>query len=312
MLKTYKHLFGPVPSRRLGLSLGVDLLMPKTCSLDCVYCESGKTSALTVERCEYVSSDQVEDELKDYLSTHPSLDHVTFSGWGEPVLNSCMPRIVRFIKTHFPQYRTALLTNGTLFYLEQARQDVLDIDVIIASLDAVSNDVFQALNRPHPSLEPNMIIQGLIDLRKEYRHELWLEIFIVPGLNDTDSELKKLSETAKQIGADKIQINTLDRPGTEAWVKACEKSNLEMIQRYFDDLEFVRQESSEGINGSGEKKNIDSSILQIISRRPCTCEDLIKSTGQSKICIEICLKRLMDEGKIHSERMLRGDFYRIS
>jgi len=312
MLKAYKHLFGPVPSRRLGLSLGVDLLLPKTCTLDCVYCESGKTTSLTLERNEYVASDQVEDELNDFLSSHPRLDYVTFSGWGEPVLNSGMPRIVRFIKTHFPQYKTALLTNGTLFYMEQARIDVLDIDLIVASLDAVSHDVFQALNRPHPSLEPGRIIQGLIDLRKEFRNELWLEIFIVPGLNDTDSELIKLSEAAIQIGADKIQINTLDRPGTESWVKPCEKIDFERIQHYFDNLEIVKQEASEGIGVPSSKVNMDFSILQLIRRRPCTCEDMVKSSGRSKACVEDSLKRLMTEGKIHSEKMLRGDFYRIS
>lgn len=312
MLKTYKHLFGPVPSRRLGLSLGVDLLLPKTCSLDCVYCESGKTTSLTLERYEYVASDQVEIELNDFLSAHPRLDYVTFSGWGEPVLNSGMPRIVRFIKTHFPQYKTALLTNGTLFYMEQARADVMDIDLIIASLDAVSHDVFQTLNRPHPALEPDRIIQGLIDLRKEFRHELWLEIFIVPGLNDTDSELRKLSDAAIQIGADKIQINTLDRPGTESWVKPCEKSDFERIQRYFDDLEIVKREAVDGIGIPFETEDIDFNILQLIRRRPCTCEDIVKSTGQSNACVEDSLKRLMTEGKIHPEKMVRGDFYRIS
>lgn len=312
MLKTYKHLFGPVPSRRLGLSLGVDLLLPKTCSLDCVYCESGKTTSLTLERCEYVASDQVEIELNDYLSAHPRLDYVTFSGWGEPVLNSGMSRIVRFIKTHFPQYKTALLTNGTLFYMEQARADVLDIDLIVASLDAVSDDVFQALNRPHPGLEPERIIQGLIDLRKEFRNELWLEIFIVPGLNDADSELRKLSDAAIQIGADKIQINTLDRPGTESWVKPCEKSDFERIQRYFDNLEIVKKETSDGIGIHSSIEDIDFNVLQLIRRRPCTCEDIVKSTGQSDACVEDALKRLMAEGKIHPEKMMRGDFYMIS
>lgn len=312
MLKTYKHLFGPVPSRRLGLSLGVDLLLPKTCSLDCVYCESGKTTSLTLNRYEYVSSDQVEIELEDFLSAHPRLDYVTFSGWGEPVLNSGMPRIIRFIKTRFPQYKIALLTNGTLFYMEQVRADVMDIDLIIASLDAVSDDVFQALNRPHSALDSGRIINGLIDLRKEFRNELWLEIFIVPGLNDTDSELRKLSEAAKKIGADKIQINTLDRPGTESWVKPCEKSDFERIQRYFENLEIVKSEASTEKETSCALPDIDFSILQLIRRRPCTFEDMMKSTGQSKSCVEDSLKRLVSEKKIHSEKMMRGNFYRIS
>lgn len=312
MAKTYKHLFGPVPSRRLGMSLGVDLLLPKTCSLDCVYCESGKTTLLTVERAEYVDAGRVMEELDDFLSTNPRLDHVTFSGWGEPVLNPAMPGIVRFLSSRFPQYKKALLTNGTLFYMKEAREDVLELDVIVASLDAVSKDVFQAVNRPHPSIDPDRIIGGLIELRKEFSHELWLEIFIVPGLNDSEKELALLSDAARRIGADKIQINTLDRPGTESWVKPAEKSDLERIQRYFDRLEFVGHESCGITDCSGEINDMDGMILQLVKRRPSTCEDVVKSTGLPRLKVESALKRLVEGGVMTTEKLNRGDFYMIS
>ena len=311
MTKPFKHLFGPVPSRRLGLSLGVDLLLPKTCSLDCVYCESGKTTRLTTQRSTCVSPFDVISELDDFLSTRPVLDHITFSGWGEPVLNTGIARVVQHLKTCYPEYPTALLTNGTLFYMKQAREDVKDIDLIIASLDAVSPGVFQALNRPHPDLDPDKIVQGLIDLRSEFTHELWLEIFIVPGLNDTDEELLKLSEAAGRIRADKIQLNTLDRPGTEAWVKPAEKSDLERISRYFETLEITGRESCEGMEKLGEEKNCDEMILQLVMRRPCTCEDMVKSLGFSKEWIDVCLKRLMEDQRIRPVKMERGVFYRI-
>ncbi len=311
MSETYTYLFGPVPSRRLGLSLGVDLVPSKTCSLDCVYCESGKTTHLTVLRKPWVDVDKVTDELERFLSQNPGLDVVTFSGSGEPVLNTSMPEIVTFLKTRFPAYRTALLTNGTLFYMEQARRNVLEIDRIIASLDAVSPDVFRKVNRPHPDLDPERIIQGLIDLRKEYRHELWIEIFIVPGLNDTDRELDLLSSAVRRIAPDRVQINTLDRPGTEPWVKRAEKSELERIQGHFDRLEIIGLESCRGMVLGVEEKALEPAILQLVRRRPCTPDDMVKSLGLDRARIDAALARLMTDGKIQCEAMERGLFFRI-
>lgn len=308
--KSYKHVFGPVPSRRLGMSLGVDLLTPKTCSLNCVYCESGKTTALTVERKEYVPSEHIIAELDDYLGNLPELDYVTFSGWGEPVLSTGLPKIVSHLKNAYPKYKIALLTNGTLFFMEQARKDVGDVDLVIASLDAVSPYAFKRLNRPHPFLDPEKIIQGLVDLRKEYSHELWLEIFIVPGLNDTEQELLLLSDAARKIGADKIQINTLDRPGTEPWVKPAEKSELERIQIWFDKKTFIGQETSRGVETTPNSVDDDVSICNLIKRRPCTFADLMKSTGLDKKNLETSLERLKEGGKIYTEYMERGLFYK--
>ncbi len=308
--KSYKHVFGPVPSRRLGMSLGVDLLVPKTCSLDCVYCESGKTTALTIERKEYIPADNIIAELDDHLRFKPQLDHVTFSGWGEPVLSPALPKVVSYLKNRYPFYKIALLTNGTLFFLEQARKDVLDVDLIIASLDAVSQEVFKRLNRPHPSLDPDRIIQGLVDLRKEFNHELWLEIFIVPGVNDTDKELRLLSKSVKHIGADKIQINSLDRPGTESWVKKPEKSDLERIQSYFDCHSYIGTETNRGVGASHQSVPDESLIFNLIKRRPCTLADLMKSTGLSKENLEESLERLVSDHKIYSEVMERGLFYK--
>lgn len=311
MSETTTCLFGPVPSRRLGLSLGVDLVPSKTCSLDCVYCESGKTTRLTVTRKPWVDVNQVIRELERFLSLNPDLDVVTFSGSGEPVLNDSMPSIVSFLKTRFPGYRTALLTNGTLFYLEQARRDVMDLDLIIASLDAVSPEVFRAVNRPHPDLDPERIVQGLVDLRKEYRHELWIEIFIVPGLNDSDRELRLLSSAVRRIAPNKVQINTLDRPGTEPWVRRAEKSELERIQGYFDCLEIVGRESCRKMALIVDENEIEPAIVHLVSRRPCTADDMVKSLGAERAQVDAALERLMNDGKIRCETMLRGVFYRI-
>jgi wyosine [tRNA(Phe)-imidazoG37] synthetase (radical SAM superfamily) len=184
----HKHLFGPVPSRRLGVSLGVDLIPLKTCSLDCVYCECGKTTRLTVERKEYIPVDRVIAELEVYLRNNPPLDFITFAGSGEPTLNSGLGNVISYLKQNFRQYRTCLLTNGTLFTDPEVRAEAAAVDLIIPSLDAATEDTFNRLNRPEISLDCTAIINGLEQLRSEYKGEIILEIFIVPGLNDTELE----------------------------------------------------------------------------------------------------------------------------
>jgi wyosine [tRNA(Phe)-imidazoG37] synthetase (radical SAM superfamily) len=146
----YKALFGPVPSRRLGISLGVDLVHHKTCSLNCVYCECGATTHLTTKRKEYVSVDQVKSELVDYLSRNKTIDFITFSGSGEPTLNDGIGDVIHFLKSDYPQYNVALLTNSTLFHQLAVRRQIKDADVVMASLDAASEAQFRQVNRPHP------------------------------------------------------------------------------------------------------------------------------------------------------------------
>jgi wyosine [tRNA(Phe)-imidazoG37] synthetase (radical SAM superfamily) len=182
----YKHLFGPVPSRRLGMSLGVDLIPKKVCSLNCVYCEVGKTTNLTLERKEYVSVEAVKAELKHYFN-HNSFavpDYITFSGSGEPTLNIYLGEILQFIKENKPDIPIAVLTNGTLLYKEEVRKSLLQADVVLPSLDAATEPVFKKINRPVKDLNISECIQGLIEFRKEFSNKIWLEIFILPGYND--------------------------------------------------------------------------------------------------------------------------------
>ena len=157
----YNYLFGPVPSRRLGISLGVDLVPHKTCSLNCIYCECGRTTNLTIERKAYVPTETVLAELKTFLEPKPKLDYITFSGAGEPTLHSGIGEIVKFLKTNFPNYKIALLTNGTLFYQPELIKEVKSIDLILPSLDAASDLVFRKLNRPFPKLHIETMIEEL-------------------------------------------------------------------------------------------------------------------------------------------------------
>ncbi len=227
-----KYIFGPVLSRRLGKSLGIDLIPYKTCPLDCIYCECGKTDNLTIERKEYVPTEEVIEELDGYLKNQPDIDYITFAGSGEPTLHKEISKIIDFIKSNYPEYKIALITNAILFPDSSVIEEIKKVDLIIPSLDAISQSVFEKINRPASNIKSSDIIKGLKNLRKEYNGELWLEIFIVPGINDTADELQLFRDTIEVISPDKIQINSLDRPGTEDWVNKSKKSELSKIRAF--------------------------------------------------------------------------------
>jgi len=305
----YRYLFGPVPSRRLGSSLGIDLIPYKTCSLNCVYCECEATTELTDVRKEYVPIDEVIEELDDFLSKGPKVDYLTFSGSGEPTLNDGICRIVSFLREKYPDYKIALLTNGTLFYDEKVRKDVLDCDVILPSLDAGTEQIFQKINRPHPDLTLEMLVSGLVDLRKEFNGKIWLEVFIVPGCNDNDEELSAIKAHIDRIRPDAIQVNSLDRPSTEGWVRPVDQKTLDRISSFLDG-ESVGKPSNIGELDSFKEDTTDR-ILSTIRRRPCTAEDLSKILGLHLNELNKYLNYLSDSGRIYCEKEKRGMFYRI-
>jgi wyosine [tRNA(Phe)-imidazoG37] synthetase (radical SAM superfamily) len=308
----YKHLFGPVPSRRLGISLGVDLVAHKVCSLNCVYCEVGATTNLTIKRNEYVPAQEVISELSDFLKNKPELDYITFSGAGEPTLNSKIGAIINFIKKKYPHYKLSLLSNGTLFYDEAVRKEVGGVDLVLPSLDAVTSAAFLKINRPNPNLKLGKIIDGLIQFRMEYPNTtMWLEVFIVPGINDTTAEISKMKQVLTKISPDRIQLNTLDRPGTADWVQPASKQQLLEIKNKLEPLpvEIIAKFKS-ARKYSSYKKDIEKTILETISRRPCTDKDLCEILGLHINELNKYLRELQQKDKITSERLKRGIFFR--
>lgn len=309
---SFKYIFGPVISRRLGISLGVDLVPHKTCSLDCVYCECGRTTQRTVQPGELVPTADVLRELEGVLSRNPKLDFVTFSGSGEPTLHSGLGQIILFLKNNYPPYRTALLTNGVHFPDSALRQRVLPFDVIVPSLDAVSQPVFERVNRGCPQLHAAEIVDGLVLLRKEFTGELWLEIFIIPGINDTPEELALLKAAAERIQPNRIQFNSLDRPGTEAWVKPASKDRLREIVEFFGRGEIVakppREKTQSGVSASDNL--LRNEILATIRRRPSTVSDLSISLKAEAGRIEAILGDLSKAGCVTSGQQARGTFFR--
>ncbi len=306
----YKHLFGPVPSRRLGLSLGVDLVPHKTCTLNCVYCECGETTNLTADLKEYIPVQPVIDELDNYLSTAPKLDYITFSGSGEPTLNIQIGKVVDYIKTNFPRYRICLLTNGTLFTASSVRSAVSRIDLIIPSLDAASENTFARINRPHNNIDCASTIDGLIKLRREYSGKIILEILFVKGLNDSPEELLYLNEAIERINPDRVQIGTLDRPGTEDWVEEADSIKMKEIADFLYKAELIGEfRPSRNISSCDDSQN--SQIIRTLQRRPCTIKDLQQILNLRPVEIQKQINYLLERGTIEAEKKERGIFFKI-
>ncbi len=307
----YKYLFGPVPSRRLGMSLGVDMVPHKVCSLNCVYCECGRTTDLTTGRKEYISYDEVVREVAHYLKHNPNPDYITFSGSGEPTLNSHIGDVLHFIKTE-SSVPVAVLTNGTLFNDKAVRRELLEADVVLPSLDAAEEVAFRKINRPWHKLNIPEYINGLVDFRKEYGGQIWLEVLIIPGLNDTPENLQALKEAFLKILPDEIQLNTLDRPGAVENIRAATRKELQEIVDFWD-LPQVKI-----IAAAPDRKKIityrddmESAILETIKRRPCTLEDLHKILGLHLNEVNKYLDVLEEEKKIVAVREKRGLFYKM-
>lgn len=304
----YRHLFGPVPSRRLGTSLGIDLVPQKTCTYNCVYCECGRTTDLTRERRDYVPTGRVIAELDDYLAKDPDLDYVTFAGSGEPTLHTGIGEIISFIKDRYPRYRVAVLTGSALLTDPEVRDALMPADLVVPSLDAVSEEVFLRINRPSPGITADRVLKGLLDFAREYPGEVRLEVFIVPGINDTEEELRLLKDAVAAINPHRVQVNTLDRPGTDIRVRPASFGALERIAAVLGGEVIGAACTDRALppvsGGTAE------AILALIRRRPCTPGDLAALLGIRPAEVAKHLRVLESGGQIEPVREERGVFYR--
>lgn len=308
----YTYLFGPVPSRRLGNSLGVDLVPRKVCSLNCVYCESGKTTRLTSNRLEYIPFDKIIRELEDYFANSPDPDYITFSGSGEPTLNKRIGDLIRFIKNKKPGIPVAVITNGTLLFDASLREELMPADLVLPSLDAASQEVFERINRPDPELEISSIIAGLTHFSHAFQGRIWLEVFILPGFNDSEKELLAIRDAIQLIAPERVQLNTLDRPGVQQGLRAASQAELQRV------LSLWSLETAEIIATAPNRKkmdsfnkNVESSILSTLKRRPCTLDDLENMLGRTAMEINKYLDVLEAENKISHVMQSRGIFYQV-
>jgi Fe-S oxidoreductases len=310
MLMKFSHLFGPVCSRRLGRSLGIDLVPFKTCTYDCVYCECGHTTHKGTDRKEFFPVSEVLSELDAYLSGGPALDFITFSGSGEPTLSTSVGEVIRYLKREFPSYRVAVLTNGSLFSLPEVREDLLLADVVLPTLSTVHEETFRTIHHPAKDLSLKSILNGIEQFRREYRGEIWLEVFIIPGVNTSDKELSGLADEIRRIRPDRIQLNTLDRPGPAEWVKPAGPGELSRIQAFLGvpDTEAIHSSHHES-PFSPDESDPSQTICELIRRRPCTVDDIAQTTGLHRNEVLKLLRTIESEHQLLVKREKRGVFY---
>lgn len=269
------HIFGPVPSRRLGRSLGVDLVPFKTCSYNCVYCQLGRTACKTVERKEWVSIDDILCELRDRLPLQT--DYITLSGSGEPTLNSRIGELIDSIKalTNVP---LAVLTNGSLLWQEEVRRQLLDADLVIPSLDAGDEDTFQRVNRPHHEVSFQKLLHGLVAFRNEFPGEYWLEVFLLANVTADNAEVSRLAGHVARIRPNRVQLNTATRPPLESFAVAVAQQRLhELAVRFQPSAEVISEfrPTQEIPEGSATRDQ----ILDLLRRRPSTLKDIADGLG---------------------------------
>jgi wyosine [tRNA(Phe)-imidazoG37] synthetase (radical SAM superfamily) len=292
------YVFGPVPSRRLGRSLGIDLVPFKTCSYDCIYCQLGRTTHKTVERRQWAQLDDVIAELTEKLDSHP--DYITLSGSGEPTLCTGLDELIARIHA-LTAVPVAVLTNGSLLWDEGVRRELLAADVVIPSLDAGDRATFLAVNRPHRSLDFARMLEGLIAFRDEYAGQYWLEVFLLGGSSAVPAEVAKIAAHAKRIRPDKVQINTVTRPPAEGYALGVDRQRLTELATLFDPPAEIIADFR-GVHAATEFAITRERVLEMISRRPCTLDDMVAGLAAHRNEIVKYLEELNAEGVLVETR----------
>ena len=271
------YIFGPVPTRRLGQSLGIDPVPLKTCNWNCVYCQLGRSIPMVNERKEFYPADEILAEANNALLSHQpgEIDWVTFVGSGETTLHASLGWLIQEVKktTRLP---VAVITNGSLLYLPEVRQELLAADAVLPSLDAGTPELYQHINRPYPGLSFESFLDGLIAFSEEYQGNLWVEVMLVKDLNDTEDQLSKIASALQRIKPDEIHIMQPTRPPVETWVKPPGDDGLRRALDILGDTARVIHPAS-GSYDLGEAKSIVEAVVGIVTRHPMREEELVET-----------------------------------
>jgi wyosine [tRNA(Phe)-imidazoG37] synthetase (radical SAM superfamily) len=302
------YLFGPVPSRRLGLSLGVDLIPPKTCSYDCLYCQVGRTTCRTIEPQVFVPTQAVIVELQEsFRRIRP--DFVTFSGSGEPTLHSGIGEVIAFVKQQ-SDLKVAVLTNGSLLWSEEVRKRLFAADVLMPTLATVNEAIFSKIHRPHPGLRLRQMIHGLKRLRDGYRGELHVEVMLLAGLNDREEDLIELKRVLGEVAPDKIQLNTVVRPPADAQALSLDSDRMEEVKNFFGGkAEIIAAMPPK--HRDQNYASLSSAVIEMAGRRPVRSQDIALGLGLSVEEVERLVKGLVVKGHLRRRAHL-GERYYVS
>jgi wyosine [tRNA(Phe)-imidazoG37] synthetase (radical SAM superfamily) len=292
-----RRIFGPVPSRRLGLSLGVDVIPAKTCTFDCVYCECGATTEKTCGRRAFYPVRQILDELAAHLSRmkeHP--DVITVSGSGEPTLYLPLGELIDGIRS-LSALPIAVITNSSLLWMEEVRRELSGADIVLPSLDAADEASFKRINRPHEACTLARVIDGLERFLAEWRGTALVEILLVEGYNANQRNLDALRAALGRMRTGRIQLNTAVRPGTDRRIVPLDEPSMERIRAFFGPTCEVIA-SARTTRMSHEDGILEDIILPLVERRPCTADDIASVLGVPRDEVIELMGRLEAEGRV--------------
>jgi wyosine [tRNA(Phe)-imidazoG37] synthetase (radical SAM superfamily) len=307
----YRYVYGPVFSRRLGRSLGIDLVPYKTCTYDCVYCQLGRTTHKTIERKEYVRVVDVLDELERKLAAGPLPDYITLSGSGEPTLNSRIGEVIGGIKglTHIP---VAVLTNGSLLWVSDVSEALMAADLVMPSLDAGDERLFSYVNRPHGKIAFESMVAGLAEFTERFAGPVWLEVFLLAGVTGIAAEVEKIARLAERIRPARVQLNTVSRPPAETFAIAVSRDQLERFRTCFaGTAEVICEREAGETPESSAQETTDEDIMALLRRRPCTVQGICAGLGLFAGDAVERLHALRDRGAVRSVRKNAEEFYDV-
>ena len=301
------YVFGPVPSRRLGLSLGVDLIPLKTCTYDCLYCQVGRTTRQILEIESFVPVTEVLEELERKLEGC-NAEAITFSGSGEPTLSRDIEQVIAFVKNR-TDTKTVVLTNGSLLWREDVRKAISKADMIMPTLTTVFEETFKQIHNPHSGLSLKTITEGLKGFRRTYKGDLFLEVVLLAGLNDSDKELEGLRKVIGQISPDRIQLNTVVRPPSDPRAISLDTKRLEEIKNLFgEEAEIIAHTSLK--QDTRQDGTINATILEMAERRPLRAEDVANVCDIPLEEAESLIKGFVVKGVLRQEEHEGEVYYR--
>ena len=276
-----KYVYGPVPSRRLGRSLGIDPIPSKTCDYQCIYCQLGKTTNFTNKRSDFYPKEDICNEMETSIKQNEGkFDYITFVGSGEPTLYKRLGDLIVKAK-QLSNKPTCVITNGSLLFQDDVKNDLIFSDVVLPTLDAGDEKLFIKINRPHPSIKYEKMIQGYIDFRKEFSGKFWIEIMVMKGINDSREELLKIKENIDRIQPDRIDINVPIRPPTESWVKIPDQDLIPILNDVFGDYNNIN--FPEQGKFSVYSSNFEAELKILLERHPMRLEQIIETFGSKKL-----------------------------
>ncbi len=306
-----KYVYGPVASRRLGRSLGVDLVPFKTCTYDCIYCQLGRTTCQTIQRAEYVPVDAVLTELKAKLALGPKPDYIGLAGSGEPTLHARFGDLIDGIK-HLTRVPVAVLTNGSLLWVPDVQDALIEADLVMPSLDAGDGPMFQRVNRPHREISFEGMVDGLAAFTARFRKLVWLEVLLVEGLTGSAEEVQKIAALARRIRPGRVQLNTVSRPPAEATARPVPAERLAVLSKIFPKtVEVISDASPPNPLPARLSAVTDEEILDLLARRPCTPQGVAAGLNLHLQEAAKRLHALMKTGKISALRKDDAVFYQV-